>query len=225
MPERFPDENMAMSLNMLSTSVQWGLMRKGTRVFALLGKATPLGLSAFNRNDITHAWALTAELGCLRLERLTGDEEVTGDRFFLPTPVSYEYGIIGANDTPEVTRAVFGLLPSELEHLITVVRRGSFPVLGYSHTDLKCSVSSCIIPGLWPHVVVSNLSLCGNVVSMETFMRIVITSLPHSLLSIRFPSLQPAVKQMLKLLVAYRRGVPYTKEMLELTPAGALAAK
>jgi len=210
---------------MLSTSVQWGLMRKGTRTFALLGKATPLGLTSYNRSDIPRAWALTSELGCLRLERLTGEEEVTGDRFFLPTPVSYEYGIIGANDTPEATRAVFGLLPAELEQLITVVRRGSFPVLGYSQTDLKCSVSSSIIPALWPHVVVSNLSLCGNVVSLETFMRIVITSLPQSLLSIRFPSLQPAVKQMLKLLVVYRRGVPYAKEMLELTPDRDLAAK
>jgi hypothetical protein len=216
---------MALCLNMLSTPVQWGLMRKGTRTFALLGKATPLGLTAFNRSDIPRGWALTAELGCLRLERLTGLEEVTGDRFFLPTPVSYEYGIIGANDTPEMNRAVFGLLPAELEQLITVTRRGSFPVLGYSQTDLKCSVSSCIIPGLWPHVVVSNLSLCGNVVSLETFMRIVITSLPQSLLSIRFPSLQPAVKQMLKLLVVYRRGVPYIKEMLELAPAADLAAK
>ncbi len=216
---------MAVCLNRLSTTVKWGVLRIGPRVFALLGKATPAGLVPFSREDVPAGWALTAEYGCLRLERLSGYEEVTGDHFFLPTPFSFDYGVTGANDSPEVTRAIFGLLPSELDHLIALLRRGSFPMLGYSHTDLKCSVSSCIIPAHWPHVVVSNLALYGNAVSMEAFMRVVITSLPQSHLSIRFPSLQGVVKQMLKLMIVQRRGIPYSKETLELMPAGALVAK
>lgn len=216
---------MAVCLNRLSTSVKWGVLKMGPRVFALLGKATPSGLVPFGRDDVPGGWALTAELGCLRLERLSGYEEVTGDHFFLPTPFSYEYGIVGGDDSPEVIRAIFGLLPSELDHLIALLRRGSFPVLGYSHTDSKCSITSCIIPAHWPHVVVSNLALYGNVVSLETFMRVVITSLPQNHLSIRFPSLQPVVKQMLKLMIVQRRGLPYSKETLELVPTGVLAAK
>jgi hypothetical protein len=214
---------MTRCLNTISTSVKWALLRNGPRTFALLGKATPAGLIAFGRSDVAGGWALTAEYGCLRLERLSGYEEVTGDHFYLPTAFSYEYGILGANDSPEATRAVFGLLPSELEQLITVLRRGSFPVLGYSHTDLKCSISSGIIPAHWPHIVVSNLAMCGNVVSVETFMRIVVSSLPQNHLSIRFPSLQQAVKQMLKLTIVQRRGIPYLKETVDLvapaTPA------
>jgi hypothetical protein len=216
---------MAQCLNRLDSSVQWGLLRKGTRLFALLGKVTPLGLDSFGSADVSRAWALTAELGCLRLERLSGDEEVTGDHFFLPTPYSYDYGIIGEHDSPEITRAVFGLLPVELEYLVTVLRRGSFPVLGYSHTDLQCGISSCIIPAHWPHLVVSNLALYGNAVSMETFIRVVIASLPQNQLSLRYPSLQFVVKQMLKLLVVQRRGLPYTKDTLALAPAGACAVK
>jgi hypothetical protein len=221
----FLAKNMGLCLNMLSIPVQWCLLRKGSRLFALLGKATTSGLESFSRDDISRAWALTAELGCLRLERLSGDEEVTGDHCFLPNPFSYDYGIIGADDSPELTRAVFGLLPSELEQLVTVLRRGSFPVLGYSRNSLKCSVSSCIIPGGWPHVVVSNMALYGNVVSMESFLRIVITSLPHGRLVLRFPNLHPVFQEMVKLLLVQRRGVPYTRELLELAPAHRLTAK
>jgi hypothetical protein len=216
---------MAQCLNMLSSSVQWGLLRRGPRVFALLGRATSFGLASYTRNDIATGWALTAELGCLRLERLSGEEEVTGDHFFLPTPFSYEYGIIGAHDSPEVTRAVFGLLASELEHLTTVLRRGSFPVLGYSPTDLKCSLSGCVIPAYWPHVVVSNLALYGNVVSLESFMRLVITSLPQGQLGFRYPSLQPVIKQLLRLLIMQRRGIHYTKEMVDMVPSATVGAK
>jgi hypothetical protein len=193
-------------------------------VFALLGKATPYGLETFSRDDISRSWALTSELGCLRLERLAGDEEVSGESCFLPNPFSYEYGVIG-DDTFELARAVFGLLPAELEKLVTVLRRGSFPVLGYSHEILRCSVSGCIIPGGWPHVVVSNVPLYGNVVSVESFIRIVITSLPQGRLVLRAPSLQPVFQEMVKLLIVSRRGLPYTKEVLNLVPADRLTAK
>ena len=71
------------------------LPRKGSRVFALLGKATPLGLAGFSREDASRSWALTAELGCLRLERLSGDEELTGQQLFLPLPSDYDYGLTG----------------------------------------------------------------------------------------------------------------------------------
>jgi hypothetical protein len=216
---------MPQWLNTLNTSVQWGLLRKGARVFALLGKATPAGLTSFTRADIPRSWALTAELGCLRLEQLGGDEEVTGDHFYLPTPYSYEYGILGPNDSPEVTRAVFGLLPSELEQLVTVLRRGSFPVLGYSDTELKCGVTSCLIPPYWPHVVVSNLALYGNTISLEAFMRILITSLPHGHLATRYPTLQPVIKQALRLLIVQRRGLLYSKEIVEQSPVRAPALK
>jgi hypothetical protein len=216
---------MGQCLNSISTSVQWGLLRKGGRVFALLGKATPSGIVAFGRQDVAGSWALTSELGCLRLERLAGDEEVIGDHFYLPTPFSYEYGVTGASDSPEMIRAVFGLLPSELEHLVTLLRRGSFPVLGYSDTDLKCSITSTIIPTYWPHVVVSNMAVYGNTVSVEAFVRVLISSLPQTHLGLRYPSLQPVVKQMLKVLLVQRRGIPYTKEMVEQVPTDRLAAK
>jgi hypothetical protein len=209
---------------MLGTPLQWCLMRKGSRSFALLGKPTPAGLAPFSRTDISRAWAVTSELGCLRLERLSGEEEVTGESCYLPNPFSYEYGIIG-DDSPELVRAVFGLLPAELEQLVTVLRRGSFPVLGYSHETLRCSISTCVIPGGWPHVVVSNVPLYGNVVSVESFIRIVITSLPHGRLLLRVPSLQPVFQEMVKLLLVSRRGLPYTKDVLELAPAGRLAEK
>jgi hypothetical protein len=215
---------MALCLNTLSTPLQWCLLRKGRRVFALLGKPTPHGLEPFSRDDIARAWALTSELGCLRLERLGGDEEVSGESCYLPNPFSYDYGIIG-DDSPELTRAVFGLLSSEVEQLVTALRRGSFPVLGYSHESLRCSISSCTIPGGWPHVVVSNVPLYGNVVSMETFVRIVITSLPHGRLVLRTPSLHPIFQEMVKLLLVPRRGLPYTKEMLNLAPSDRLATK
>jgi hypothetical protein len=216
---------MAQCLNTLKAPVRWSLLRKGPRVFALLGKPTPLGLAAFGRNDVSRSWALTAEFGALRLERLSGDEQVSGDHCYLPTAASYEYGVTGASDSPEATRAVFGLLPCELEQLVTVLRRGSFPVLGYSDTDLKCSLSSCVIPAYWPHVVVSNLAVYGNVVSLEIFVRILLSSVPQGQLGVRFPSLQPVIRQMLKLLIVQRRGIPYSREMLEIIPTTDPVAK
>jgi hypothetical protein len=215
---------MALCLNNLSTPLQWCLLRKGRRVFALLGKATPHGLETFSRDDLRHTWALTAELGCLRLERLAGDEEVSGESCYLPNPFSYDYGIIG-DASPDLSRAVFGLLPAELEQLVTALRRGSFPVLGYSHENLRCSVSGCTIPGGWPHVVVSNVPLYGNVVSVESFMRIIITSLPHGRLVLRSPGLHPIFQEMVKLLLVPRRGLPFMNEVLDLAPANRLAAK
>ena len=216
---------MAQPLNTLSNSVEWRLLQKGPRLFALLGKATPFGIVPYGAEDIRRSWAVTAEFGSIRLERLVGDEDVTGLELALPTPFSYEYGITGISGAPELTRAVFGLLPSEMEELINALRRGSFPVLGYSPADMKCSVSSCVIPGRWPHIVVSNLPLYGNVVSLETFVRILISSLPNGNLGVRFPGLQQVVKEILRLMVAQRPGNPYCREMLDLTPADVLAAK
>jgi hypothetical protein len=200
------------------------VLRHGSRVFGLLGKATPFGLSSFTRHDVARAWALTAEYGCLRLERLTGEEEVTADQLILPTPFCYEYGIDGVGSSPEITRAIFGLLPGELEQLVSVLRRGSFPVLGFSQVDLRCSISGCSIPGYWPHVVVSNLALYGNVVSLETFVRIIVSSLPQAQLGIRFPALKQVIQQMMKLMATQRRGILYSREMLELMPPTPLAA-
>ena len=130
---------------------------------------------------------MTAEFGCLRLERLSGEEEVTGDQLFLPLPADYNYGLTGPDTSSEATRAVFGLLASELEQLVSVLRRGSFPVLGFSQRDLRCSLTCCTIPGYWPHVVTSNMALHGNVVSLEAFMRLMVASLPQARLSARFP--------------------------------------
>jgi hypothetical protein len=212
-------------LNTINTSVKWGVLRKGTRIFALLGKATPLGVVSFSPYDVASGWALTAEFGCLRLERLSGDEEVTVHQLILPTPFSYDYGVTGIDDSDEISRAVFGLLPSELEQLITVLRRGSFPVLGFSQTDLKCCVNSSIIPAYWPHVVVSNLTLYGDAVSLEAFVRILIASMPQGRLLIRFPGLHILVKQMLRLMIVQRRGIPYTREVVEFASKSALVAK
>src|ERR1019366_9676056 len=94
------------------------LLRKGPRVFALLGKATPLGLAAFEREDVSRSWALTAEYGCLRLERLSGEEEVTGEQLFLPLPADYNYGITGPDESPETIPPGSGLLPSELGQIV-----------------------------------------------------------------------------------------------------------
>src|SRR5271169_5451919 len=160
---------MAQCLNKVTASAHGCLLRKGPRVFALLGKATPAGIASFMPGDLSRSWALTAEFGCLRLERLAGDEEVTRSQIFLPAPSSYEYGVAGAEGSPEITRAVFGLLPSELEQLVCLLRRGSFPVLGFSLNDQRCSITSNVIPGYWPHVVTSNMALHGNVISLETF--------------------------------------------------------
>ena len=215
---------MALSLKMLNTSAQWSVLRHGSRVFGLLGKATPFGLSSFTRNDIRRAWALTAEFGCLRLERLTGEEEVTTDQLVLPTPFSYEYGIDGSGVSEEMTRAIFGLLPSELEQVVSTLRQGSFPVLGFSQVDLRCSISGCTIPGYWPHIVTSNLALYGNIVSLETFVRVLVASLPHGQLGVRFPALHKVIQHMMKLMANQRRGVLYSREMLELVPPTPLAA-
>jgi hypothetical protein len=209
---------MACCLSNLTTPMPGCLLRKGPRVFALLGKATPLGLAAFNREDLARGWALTAEFGCLRLERMSGDEEVTGQQLFLPLPADYNYGITGPDKSPETTRAVFGLLPSELEQLVSVLRRGSFPVLGFSPRDLRCSLTCCIIPGYWPHVVTSNMALHGNVVSLEAFVRVLVASLPQARLSARFPDLQPVFERMMRVVVKRRRGIPYSREMLEEAP-------
>jgi hypothetical protein len=209
---------MALCLSNLTTPMPGCLLRKGPRVFALLGKATPLGLAAFNRQDVSRSWALTAEFGCLRLERLSGDEEVTGQQLFLPLPADYDYGIMGPDKSPETTRAVFGLLASELEQLVTVLRRGSFPVLGFSQRDLRCSLTCSIIPGYWPHLVTSNMALHGNVVSLEAFVRVMVASLPQGRFGSRFPDLQPVFKRMMRLIVTPRRGIPYTRETLELVP-------
>jgi hypothetical protein len=214
---------MAFCLSNLSTPIPGCLLRKGPRVFALLGKATPLGLAAFSREDLSRSWALTAEFGCLRLECLSGDEEVTGEQVFLPLPSDYNYGVTGADESSDVNRAVFGLLASELEQLITVLRRGSFPVLGFSQRDQRCSLTCCTIPGYWPHVVTSSMALHGNLVSLEAFVRVMVASLPQARLSTRFPDLQPVFKQMMRLVVRPRSGIPYSQEMLELAPGPALA--
>lgn len=216
--------SMSQNLKTLNTSAQWSVLKHGSRVFGLLGKATPFGLSPFTRADVGRAWALTAEFGCLRLERLSGEEEVTSDQLVLPTPFSYEYGIDGDNSSAEVTRAIFGLLPGELEELVTVLRRGSFPVLGFSQVDLRCSITGCTIPGYWPHVVVSNMALYGNIASLEAFVRILVSSLPQGQLSVRFPKLQPVVRQMMKITSNQRRGILYSREMLELVPPPTVVA-
>jgi hypothetical protein len=212
---------MALCLSKLTTPMPGCLLRKGQRVFALLGKATPLGLAAFGREDVSRSWALTAEFGCLRLERLSGDEELTGEQVFLPLPADYDYGITGPDKSPEIIRAIFGLQASELEQLVSVLRRGGFPVLGFSQRDLRCSLTCSIIPGYWPHVVISHMALHGNVVSLEAFVRVMVSSLPQARLSARFPDLQPVFKQMMRLVVKPRRGIPFTREMLDLAPAPA----
>jgi len=164
-------------------------------------------------------WALTAEFGSLRLERLTGDEEVAEERLLLPTPGSPDYGVTGGEYSCGMTRAIFGLVPAELEQLLKALRRDNFPVLGFSQTELKCSISSCTIPAYWPHVVTSNLALYGNVVTVEVFIRIIVASLPQGHLGRRFPKLQPLFKRLIKIMVAQRRGLPYVKDVLEVTPA------
>jgi len=113
---------------------------------------------------------------------------------------------------------VFGLLASELEQLVSVLRRGGFPVLGFSQQDLRCSLTCCVIPGYWPHVVTSNMALHGNVVSLEAFVRVMVASLPQARLSARFPDLQPVFEWMMRVVVKRRRGIPYSREMLEAAP-------
>jgi hypothetical protein len=217
---------MALCLSNLTTPMPGCLLRTGTRVFALLGKATPLGLAAFSRTDVSRSWALTAELGCLRLERLSGDEEVTGQQLFLPLPEDYNYGVTGVDKSPDITRAIFGLLPSELEQLVSILRREGFPVLGLSQRDQRCSLTCCIIPGYWPHVVISNMALHGNVVSLEAFVRLIVASLAQGRFGSRFPELQPVFERMMRIVVRPRRGIPYIREIMDLTssPVPAVAA-
>lgn len=214
-----------LTLNMLNTPLSRCLVRKGPRVFGLLGKATPAGLAAFGAEDVSRSWALTAEHGCLRLERMSGDEEITGLELLLPSALSYDYGLTGANHSPALIRAVFGLLPSELEQAVSILRRGNFPLLGFSRVNSRCSLSSAIIPGCWPHVVISDQALYGNVLSVESFIRLLVSSLPHGGLATRFPALQPMLKQMMTLMIVQRRGLPYTSEVLTLSPVEALAVK
>ena len=121
---------MAVCLSKLSTAAQGCLLRRGPRVFGLLGKVTPSGLAPFTGRDVPGSWALTAEFGCLRLERLSGDEEVTGMQMYLPVPSSFDYGVTGTPESYELARAVFGMLAPELEQLVTALRRGSFPGAG-----------------------------------------------------------------------------------------------
>lgn len=214
-----------LTLNMLSAPLARCLMRKGPRVFGLLGKATPAGLAAFGSEDVLHSWAVTAEHGCLRLERMSGDEEVTGLELQLPSAMSYEYGIAGAIHSPALTRAVFGLLPSELEDAVNILRRGNFPVLSFSRVSARCSLSGTIIPGCWPHVVISDQALYGNILNVESFVRLLVSSLPQGRLAVRYPALQPLLRQMMTLMIAQRRGLPYSSEFLNFSPAEFALAK
>lgn len=214
-----------LTLNMLNAPLARCLLRKGPRVFGLLGKATSVGLDPFGPEDISRAWAVTAEHGCLRLERMSGDEEVTGLELQLPNALSYEYGIAGVTNSPALTRAIFGLMPDELEQIVEILRRGNFPQLSFSRVSSRCSLSNCIIPGCWPHVVISDQALYGNVLSVESFARLLISSIPQGRLAERFPALQPLVKQMMTLMIVHRRGLPFVNEVLNLAPAETLAAK
>ena len=50
-----------------------------------------------------------------------------------------------------------------------------------------------------------NLAACGNVVSLETFMRIMVSSLPQGRLAVRFPGLQLLLKRLALLVTMKRR--------------------
>lgn len=210
---------MAVTLNTVESPVQRCLLKKGPRLFGLLGKATPAGLAPFGAADVGQSWALTSEWGCLRLERLTGTEEVTGHQLFLPTALCYDYGVAACNRSPAVTRAVFGLLSWELDKVVNTIRKKGFPVLGFSRTELVCGLSGTVIPAHWPHVVTSHQALYGNVISMESFVRLLVASMPEGHLATRFPHLQPVLRQMLPLTLPSRRGLPYVKSVLDLAPA------
>jgi hypothetical protein len=49
-----------------------------------------------------------------------------------------------------------------------------------------------------------------------------VASLPQARLSARFPDLHPVFKQMMRLVLKPRRGIPFTREMLELAPGPAV---
>jgi hypothetical protein len=53
---------------------------------------------------------------------------------------------------------------------------------------------------------------------LEAFVRVLVASLPQARLSVRFPELHPVFKQMMRLVVMPHRGIPFTREMLELAP-------
>jgi hypothetical protein len=216
---------MALRLNMLSTALEGRVLQKGGRVFGLLGKATGAGVTSFSPEDIGRSWAVTAEFGCIRLERLSGDEEVTGLELFLPSAYSYDYGLTGTSQAGELSRMIFGLLPCEMGELMTALRSGSFPVLGFSDKDLKCCISSCVIPARWPHMVVSNQPICGNVVSVETFIRVLVSSLPHGQLTARLPHLRDVAHELLQLMGVQRPGIPYYRELLQVAPGNVMAGK
>jgi hypothetical protein len=73
--------------------------------------------------------------------------------------------------------------------------------------------------------VVSNAPQYGNVVSLEAFVRVLVSSLPHGRLDARLPNLQSVALQILKLMGSERPGVPFYSDLLTLAPAGVLAGK
>jgi hypothetical protein len=62
------------------------------------------------------------------------------------------------------------------------------------------------------------MALYGNIASLETFVRIVVASLPQGRLALRFPALQSVIKELMKMMAIQRRGVLYSRELLELMP-------
>jgi hypothetical protein len=47
---------------------------------------------------------------------------------------------------------------------------------------------------------------------------VMVASLPQGRFGSRFPDLQPVFTRMMRLIVTPRRGIPYTRETLELVP-------
>jgi hypothetical protein len=56
------------------------------------------------------------------------------------------------------------------------------------------------------------------VVSLEVFVRLLVSSLPQARLATRFPDLMPVFERMMRVVVKQRGGIPYNKEMLKLAP-------
>jgi len=210
---------------MIASPIERCVMRKGARVFGLLGRATPTGIVPFGPNDFAVGWAVTAEHGTLRLEQLSGDEEPTGLELFLPTTFSRDFGIAGAFAAPTLTRTVFGILPAELDEMVAILRQGNYPQMGLARTPLRCAICSGVIPAGWPHVLVSNQPLYGNVVCLESFIRILVSSVPEGHLARRFPSLLPTLKKLMTLVLTRRPGVPYLPEMLKYVPSETVGSK